>query len=154
MSAPFAAESLTAAVQRGVVRVPYSTVDFQTAVRGLLVSPLLACGVSPARVDEIVDCVLKREQTGSTCSGPIALPHARTGGIPTIVAGLGINPAGVYPGGSTRVMLAFVTPQDAAAEHLRFLSSAAKTFRDSAFLDRLQAAATPEDVLALLRDAG
>ena len=154
MSASPAAGSLTAAVERGVVRVPYSTVDFQTAVRGLLVSPLLACGVSPSRVDEIVDCVLKREESGSTCSGPIALPHGRTGGIPTIVAGLGINRDGVYPGGSTRVMLAFVTPQDAAAEHLRFLSAAAKTFRDSAFLDRLQAAATPEDVLALLRDAG
>jgi mannitol/fructose-specific phosphotransferase system IIA component (Ntr-type) len=154
MSAPFTADTLAAAVQRGIVRVPYAMADFASAVRGLLEPPLLASGVSADRLDEIVDGVLKREQTGSTCAGPIALPHARTGGISTIVAGLGINPGGVYPGGSTRVMLAFVTPQDAAAEHLRFLSSAAKTFRDSAFLDRLLNAATSDDVLALLTDPG
>ncbi len=134
----------------GTVRVPYHTVDFESAVRGLLVEPLLAHGVSPARIDEIVDCVLKRESAGSTCSGPIALPHARTTGIPRVIAGLGINSVGIFAGSPARVMLAFVSPQDAAAEHLRFLSVAAKTFRDSAFLDRLQAAATPEDALALL----
>jgi mannitol/fructose-specific phosphotransferase system IIA component (Ntr-type) len=146
--------SLTEVVERGTVRVPYHTVDFETAIRGLLVSPLLAHGVSPARIDEIVDCVLRREETGSTCAGPIALPHARTTGIPRVVAGLGVNPAGIFPGSPARVMLAFVSPQDAAAEHLRFLSAAAKTFRDSALLDRLQSAATAEEALALLRDAG
>ncbi|MGZ8829861.1 MAG: PTS sugar transporter subunit IIA [Thermoanaerobaculia bacterium] len=153
MSTP-SADSLASLVARGAIRVGYSTVDFETAVRGLLVTPLLANGVSPSKVDEIVGSILKREEAGSTCAGPIALPHARIGGIPRIVAGLGINPGGIYQGGSARVMLAFVSPQDAAAEHLRFLSAVAKTFRESAFLDRLQSAATPEDVLALLRDAG
>lgn len=146
-----AAESLASILQRGTVRVGYDTVDFATAVRGLLVAPLLAHGVSPSRVDEIVECVLQREGAGSTCSGPIALPHARTGGIPRIVAGLGINREGIYPGGTARVMLAFVSPQEASADHLRFLSSAAKTFRDSAMLDRLLAAETEEGVLGLLR---
>jgi mannitol/fructose-specific phosphotransferase system IIA component (Ntr-type) len=147
-------DSLPSVMARGAIRVGYSTADFETAVRGLLVAPLLEQGVSPAKIDEIVECVLKREGTGSTCAGPIALPHARVAGIPRIVAGLGINPVGIYQGGSARVMLAFVSPQDAAAEHLRFLSAVAKTFRESAFLDRLQSAATPEDVIALLRDAG
>jgi mannitol/fructose-specific phosphotransferase system IIA component (Ntr-type) len=137
-----------------LVRVPYATADFAAAVRGLLAQPLLDNGVSPARVDDIVESVLQREGAGTTCAGAIALPHARIGGIPKIVAGLGINREGVYPGGSARVMLAFVSPQDAAAEHLRFLSSAAKTFRDAAFLDRLQSASTAEDVLGLLRGAG
>jgi len=153
MSTPVT-ESLATIMQRGTVRVGYHTVDFESAVRGLLVSPLLAHGVSPQRVDEIVDSVLDRERAGSTCSGPIALPHARIGGIPKIVAGLGINREGIYSGGSARVILAFVSPQDAAAEHLRFLSSAAKTFRNSAFLDQLQAAESVDDVLALLTNAG
>ena len=147
-------DSLASILQRGTVRVGYSTVDFATAVRGLLVSPLLAHGVSPNRVDEIVECVLTREGAGSTCSGAIALPHARIGGIPNIIAGLGINRDGLYPGGTARVMLAFVSPQDASAAHLRFLSSAAKTFRDPALLDRIQAAETPEAVLGCLTSAG
>ena len=146
-------ESLPSILQRGTVRVDYTTVDFAAAVRGLLVAPLLAHGVSPSRVDEIVTCVLQREGAGSTCAGAIALPHARIGGIPKIIAGLGINREGVYPGGTARVMLAFVSPQDASAEHLRFLSSAAKTFRDPAFLDRIQAAETSEDVLVQLRSS-
>jgi len=144
--------SLLRALEQGTIRVGYQTVDFASAVRGLLVQPLLHRGVSPSRVDEIVECVLRREEAGSTCSGPIALPHARIGGIPEIVAGLGINPGGVYAGAETRVMLAFVTPSEAAGEHLRFLSSAAKTFRDPAFLQRVQTAANRENLLELFKD--
>lgn len=145
-----AAETLPSIIQRGTIRVGYHTVDFESAVRGLIVSPLLEHGVSPSRVDEIVDSVLEREKAGTTCAGPIALPHARISGIPKIVAGLGINRDGVYPGGSARLILAFVSPQDAAAEHLRFLSSAAKTFRTSVLLDQLLAASSADDVLAAL----
>jgi len=137
-------------LQRGTIRIDYHTVDFESAVRGLLVQPLLARGVSPSRIDEIVRSVMQREETGSTCSGPIALPHARISGIPEIIAGLGINANRIYPDGDARVMLAFVSPVEAAGDHLRFLSSAAKTFRDPVFQQRVQAAKNPEDFLALL----
>jgi PTS system nitrogen regulatory IIA component len=147
------ASPLLPVVQRGVIRLQYHTTDFASAVRGLLVMPLLESGISPATVDDIVGAVLKREETGSTCAGPIALPHARISGIPTIIAGLGINPAGIYGGDGPRVMLAFVSPQDAPGEHLRFLSAAAKTFRNPAFLERLQSASSTEDVLALVGGA-
>lgn len=141
-------------LEHGAIRVPYHTVDFESAVRGLLVPPLLQSGVSPSRVDDIIECVLRREEAGSTCSGPIALPHGRISGIASIVAGLGINREGIYSGGDARVMLAFVSPQEAAGDHLRFLSSAAKTLRNPSLLDRLQNAATSTDVLALLTSAG
>lgn len=144
--------SLSQTLQQGTIRVGYHTVDFESAVRGLLVQPLLGRGVSPSRVDEIVDAVLQREQTGSTCSGPIALPHARITAIPAIVAGVGINTDAIWPGGDARVMLAFVSPMEAAGDHLRFLSIAAKTFRDQALLQRILAAPAADDVLALLRD--
>ena len=149
-----AAESLTSIIQRGTIRVGYHTVDLESAIRGLLVSPLLEHGVSPNRVDGIVDSVLDREKAGTTCAGPIALPHARISGIPKIVAGLGVNRDGIYPGGTARLILAFVSPQDAAAEHLRFLSSAAKTFRNTALLDQLLAADNVEQILAALTSAG
>lgn len=130
----------------------YGTVDFESAVRGLLVQPLLERGVSPSGVDDVLEAVLKREEAGATGSGAIALPHARISGIPDIVAGLGINRSGIYPRSETRVMLAFVSPTEAAGEHLRFLSAAAKTFRDPVLLQRAQSAGSREDLLTLLRD--
>ncbi len=143
--------SLLATLERGTLRVDYSTVDFESAVRGLLVEPLLQAGISPGRVDEVVEAVLRREETGSTCSGPFALPHARFSGIPDIVAGLGVNPRGVYGENRPRVMLAFVSPMEAAGDHLRFLSTAAKAFRDPSFVERILGATSREDLLALLR---
>jgi len=137
-------------LERGTVHVDYQTVDFESAVRGLLAQSLIARGVSSDRIDQIVEAVLRREETGSTCAGPIALPHARVEGIPGIVAGLGINASGIWPQAETRAMLAFVTPTDAAGEHLRFLSSAAKTLRDPNLLSRILEAATRTDVLELL----
>ena len=141
---------LQATLERGTVRVDYRTVDFESAVRGLLAQSLIARGLSSDRIDQIVEAVQRREETGSTCSGPIALPHARVDGIPGIVAGLGINAGGIWPQADTRVMLAFVSPTDAAGEHLRFLSSAAKTLRDPSLLSRILEAPSRADVLALL----
>ena len=141
---------LLAILERGTVRVDYRTVDFESAVRGLLAQSLIERGLSSDRIDQIIVAVQRREDTGSTCSGPIALPHARVDGIPGIVAGLGINANGIWPQAETRVMLAFVSPTDAAGEHLRFLSSAAKTLRDPSLLSRILEAPSRADVLALL----
>lgn len=137
-------------LQRGTIRVDYGTVDFESAIRGLLVQPLLDRGVSPARVDDFVAAVLQREGAGSTCAGPIALPHARVGGIPEIIAGLGVNPRGIYPSGDARVMLAFVSPLENGGDHLRFLSAAARLFRDPALIREIQSAAGADEVIGLL----
>jgi len=144
------ATMLATTLDRDAIRIGYATVDFESAVRGLLAHELIARGVSPNRVDVIVGAVQKREETGSTCSGPIALPHARCEMLPGIIAGLGINPNGIWPDAETRVMLAFVSPVDAAGEHLRFLSSAAKALRDPNLRSQILEARTADDVLALL----
>ena len=144
---------LAAALQNGTLRVGYTTADFPSAVRGLLAEQLVERGIASSRVDEIIDSVLRREETGSTCSGPIALPHARVSGLASIVAGMGVNPAGVYPKGETRVMLAFVSPAEAAGEHLRFLSLVAKTFRDGGLVQRVLGAGSPDELLALLTNS-
>jgi mannitol/fructose-specific phosphotransferase system IIA component (Ntr-type) len=143
--------TLLMTLERGTLRMGYRTVDFASAVRGLLVKPLLDRGVSPSHVDAIVESVLKREEVGSTSSGPIALPHARISGIPEIIAGLGVNATGIYGDNPARVMLAFVSPMEATAEHLRFLSTSAKTFRDRTFLERVQTATTTDELRELLR---
>lgn len=144
------ATPLAEVLERGAIRVDYQSHDFADAVRGLLAQSLIARGVAADRIDRIVEAVQRREETGSTCSGPIALPHARIDGIPGIVAGLGINAMGIWPDADARVMLAFVSPTDAAGDHLRFLSSAAKALRDPNLRARLLEAETRDGVLALL----
>ncbi len=144
---------LAAALQNGTLRVGYTTSDFPSAVRGLLAEQLVERGIANSRVDEIIDSVLRREETGSTCSGPIALPHARVSGLGSIVAGIGVNPTGVYPKGETRVMLAFVSPAEAAGEHLRFLSLVAKTLRDGGFVQRVLGAESADELLSLFTNS-
>jgi len=146
------ANPLASTLELGTIRVGYATADFASAVRGLLVQPLLDRGIGAPRVDDIVGAVLRREEAGSTCAGPVALPHARISGIPSIIAGLGVNASGICEGGETSVMLAFVSPAEAAGEHLRFLAMVAKTFRDGAFVQRLLRANNAEEILALFRD--
>lgn len=145
--------SLLATLERGTVRACYSTVDFESAIRGLLVHPLQASGMSSSGIDAAIESVLRREESGTTRSGALALPHARISGIPQIIAGLGVNANGVYGDSEARVVLTFVSPMDAAGDHLRFLSIAARTFRDRVLLERVQAATSRDAILDVLREA-
>lgn len=151
MSSP--AERLASVLETGVVRVEFEAESFERAVHDLLVPALLSHGIGGERLDAIVDAVLTRERTGSTCAGPLALPHARVAGVPEIICGLGVNRRGIYPDAGVRFMIAFVSPQEATADHLRFLSEAARTFRSQALLDSLAGAATPGDAIEVIRSA-
>jgi mannitol/fructose-specific phosphotransferase system IIA component (Ntr-type) len=156
MSTPLQDEPETplATLRNGLIEVGFARPDFESAVRGLLAQPLLEHGLTPDQVEDIVAAVIQRERAASTRAGAIALPHARVAGIPRIVAGLGINPNGVYPDSGVCVMVAFVSPLDAAGQHLRFLSCLAKTFRDATFLHRIEGARTAGEAQALLTSAG
>src|SRR2546421_11308881 len=125
---------LTRALEKGTIRVGFEASDLSHAVRELLGGALAAHGVS--EVEAIVDAVLKREETSSTSSGAVALPHARVANVPEIITGFGINADGIYHGGNVQFVVAFVSPQESASEHLRFLSEAARVFRNDAILDR------------------
>jgi mannitol/fructose-specific phosphotransferase system IIA component (Ntr-type) len=145
------AEHLASILESGVVRIGFHAETFADAVRELLVPALAAHGIAGDRVSELIDAVLARERLASTCSGPIALPHARVFGIPEIVAGFGINRDGIYPGSGVQFMLAFVSPQEPPADHLRFLSEAARTCRTQSLLDSLLRAATPAEAIEIIR---
>ena len=89
---------------------------------------------------------------GSTVAGPVAIPHARLQGLSHIVAALGVNPSGVFPGsGGPTLVLAFASPSHTGLEHLRFLSSAAQTFRNEELVGKILAATNAADVLDALR---
>jgi PTS system fructose-specific IIA component/PTS system nitrogen regulatory IIA component len=145
-------ERLMKALEAGTIRVGFEAADLAQAVRDLLSPALFAHNIAADRVDDIVSAVLKREENGTTCSGEVALPHARSADVPTIITGFATNGRAIYDGANVRFMLTFVSPQDAPADHLRFLSEAAKVFRNEALLERLLDAKTAGDVVNVLRN--
>jgi mannitol/fructose-specific phosphotransferase system IIA component (Ntr-type) len=149
MSTP--AEHLASILESGVVRIGFHAETFADAVRELLAPALAAHGITGDRVPELVDAVLARERLASTCSGPLALPHARVSGIPEIIAGFGINRDGIYPASGVQFMMAFVSPDDPPADHLRFLSEAARTCGNQGLLDALLDATTPAGAIEIIR---
>lgn len=92
-----------------------------------------------------------REKAGCTAVGAVAIPHARLAGISRIAAALGLNPSGVYADGTEpRVIVTFLSPANAGAEHLRFLAGIAQIFRSEGLVDALLAAPDAETVLKVL----
>lgn len=127
----------------------------EEAVPRLLLPALKRAGVADPNAAAIIEAVVHRERSASTVSPPIALPHVRHDQAPRIVASLAVNDAGVLgqPEG-VKVILAFVSPAAAPADHLRFLAGAARLFRSAEVLAALAGARSADDVLALFREHG
>src|SRR5258706_3664034 len=123
------------------VALGFTAEDPADAAAKLLAGPLGREGFTGARLAEALEAIRQREKAGSTIAGPVAIPHARLPGLSHIVAALGVNPRGVFPcdGGPTLV-LAFASPSHTGLEHLKFLASAAQTFRNSDLVARILAA--------------
>jgi mannitol/fructose-specific phosphotransferase system IIA component (Ntr-type) len=134
---------ISALLEEGLVE-PGLRADCPEAAIERLLAPLLRrVGFDDAGVAAALECVHARERTCSTVFGTIAIPHARLAALPRIVAGLGLNADGVWPGGP-RIVLAFASPAGSAAEHLRFLAGVAQIFRSEGI----------EEELLRARDAG
>jgi mannitol/fructose-specific phosphotransferase system IIA component (Ntr-type) len=127
--------------------------DLDEALRVLLAPLLPGAGLAASAVPGVLEAVKQRERAGSTAIGPVALPHARVAGLGRIVAGLGANPGGVYGGAGEAFVLAFASPAQSPADHLRFLARAAHLFRDPDARQHILTAEDAGSMLAAIRRA-
>ena len=101
--------------------------------------------------------VIERERLSSTALGfGVAFPHARTALVKEIVVAVGRSVAGVpFAGSEEPVRFVFVigTPPDRAAQYLAFVGTLARLLRSDAVRQKLLAAETPDDFVAVLRAA-
>ena len=101
--------------------------------------------------------VIDRERLSSTALGyGVAFPHARTALVKEIVVAAGRSAAGVpFVGSPEPVRFIFVigTPPDRAAQYLALVGTLARLLRSDAVRQKLLAAATPDDFVAVLRAA-
>ncbi len=144
--------SLSEVLKSEDILVSLRTETLRDAVSQLLATPLANAGLTPEAVAAAVETVMKREADGTTCIPPVALPHGRTHDVKHVIAGLGINAAGVVSNRpEMQIILAFVSPLDASSLHLRFLSEAARVLRQESVLAALLSAHDGVDALAIIR---
>lgn len=99
--------------------------------------------------------LLARERLDTTCLGnEVALPHARTEHVRSIVLAVGRSTQGVlFENSNQMVKLLFVlgTPKSNPGDYLQVVSALCKLLKEPANRDALMRAATPEDFIEVVR---
>lgn len=106
----------------------------------------------------VLEDVLAREHTMSTgMQKGIALPHGKSDGIGNTAVAIGFRPEGAefgsLDGEPSRIFVLIVSPRKVSGPHLQILASLGSLLRSPRITERLLAAGTAEDVVALLRQA-
>jgi len=138
------------------------TIDLQVQatskeeVLARLVEVLVRNALLPTE-NRLLDALLEREGLGSTGIGHgVAIPHGRTAEIkkPTVVLGRTQQPIDfdAIDGQPTRLFFLLVAPENGGDDHLFLLARIARLMKDARTRDGLMTAASPDEVLALLRE--
>lgn len=122
-----------------------------------VLSGLLATGADDLRETEVFSALLSREKLGSTGLGHgVALPHGRSGAAAQPVAAFATLASGVdydaADGQRVDLLFALLVPEASTNDHLLLLAQLAEMFSDPAVCAKLRAAASGDELLALIRD--
>ncbi len=125
-----------------------------------LVDLLVAKGkILLADRDTVLSALRAREETMSTGIGfGIAIPHASSDRVSQVVAAFGRSSKGIefdaLDNAPVRFVVLFVVPKDQFQTHLRTLAAIAKFLNDRSVRERLAAAGSAEEILAIFEDSG
>jgi PTS system nitrogen regulatory IIA component len=137
------------------VAIDFRAPSVAEAVPALMEPALRRAAIPLEQQHAILQAIEVREQCASTVLPPVALPHARCPEVDRIVAALAINRNGVLDNDhGVQILVSFVSPEKASAEHLRFLAGVAKLFRTREAIEELLDARSPAGVLDVLRHLG
>ncbi len=130
--------------------------DLEEAVTALVERLKDQAGVRSG--EHLVAEVMRREQEGSTAvGGGLVVPHARCRGVEEVHIAVATlqDPLdlGADDGKPVDIVILLIGPERDPRQMLRVLARLAKLVKDRAFLDRLRAAETSEDLLAVFGDA-
>jgi PTS system fructose-specific IIC component len=107
--------------------------------------------------ETLVGDTLDREYKGSTGIGKgIAIPHARTTGVSSLVGALGISEQGVdfesEDGQPCHLIFLILAPHEESTRYLKALSAVAFIGKDDAIISRLKSASSPDEVISILEE--
>jgi len=120
---------------------------------------ILVAGNENINRDIVLSDVLEREKTMSTgMELGIALPHCKTDGIDDLKVAVGIRKEGVdfgsMDGEKSKVFILIASPTKYEAPHLQFLAAIGTVLLDEKLREAVINAATPEEAVELLQNAG
>ena len=140
-----------------LVRLDPAGDDVVALINNLADVAVQAGRVPAARLDAVVQAVLRREQSGSTVMpGGIAFPHGRTDGVSEMVVVLGVfrqgaGVADLQSGEMIWLVALMFVPLDAAGNgHIALLAHLSRRLLDTTVVARLRSATEVEDVRAVL----
>ena len=104
--------------------------------------------------DVVLAALRQREETMSTGIGfGIAIPHASSDRVQNVVAAFGRSTGGIefdsLDNAPVKFIVLFVVPKDQFQTHLRTLAAIAKFLNDRGTRERLSAAASAKEILAI-----
>ena len=123
-----------------------------------LIDVLLGVGKIKAPDRETILAALRaREETMSTGIGfGIAIPHASSDRVSEVVAAFGRSTTGIefdsLDNAPVKFIVLFIVPKDQFQTHLRTLAAIAKFLNDRNVRDRLAAAKSAAEILAIFQD--
>jgi mannitol/fructose-specific phosphotransferase system IIA component (Ntr-type) len=107
--------------------------------------------------DGILAALKQREETMSTGIGfGIAIPHASSDAVAGVVAAFGRSSQGIefdaLDSAPVKFVVLFIVPKNQFQTHLRTLASIAKFLNDRSVREKLAAAGTKEEILAIFEE--
>ena len=108
--------------------------------------------------EAVLAAVRQREQVLSTGVGSgVAIPHGKAQSVPALAMAAGVTAQPVefdaLDGEPVRLLFLLVAPDSAAGDHVKALGRISRLVRRDGFRERLAAAATPEEFVAILQEA-
>ncbi|WP_193045184.1 PTS fructose transporter subunit IIABC [Mycolicibacterium baixiangningiae] len=125
----------------------------KAAVIGQLTDHLAAAGRTADPRGLARAALAREEQSATGLPGGIAIPHCRSPYVDTATIGFARLKPGVdfgAPDGPADLVFLIAAPESGGAEHMKLLSSLARALVRKDFVASLRAAATPEEVVALV----
>lgn len=122
-------------------------------VIGELLDLLVAAKLIADR-EEVLAALMERERKMSTgIQHGVAIPHAKTKAVKNLVACIGIKPEGLdfeaLDGEPSRIFIMTLSPIDRVGPHVQFLAEVSTVIKTKEARQRLLAAKTPQEILAV-----
>ena len=138
------------------VRVPLRGASKEALLEELV--DVLRDAGAVADAGEVLGAVRERERVLSTGVGSgVAIPHGKAESVPALAMAAGVTSGPVefdaLDGQPVHLLFLLVGPGSAAGEHVKALGRISRLVRRDGFRERLMAAATPEEFVAVLTEA-
>jgi PTS system fructose-specific IIC component len=144
------------ALVKGAIMVQPAWQTFEDAIAGLVEGLVASARLPEALARIAVARIHEREAMANTAMVDIgvSIPHARLDGVTGVVAAMAVSPHAVYHvahGLPISVVALVLSSPSLSGEHLNFLSSLSLLLQSGRIRERLRNAATPDEVLRLIR---